>query len=85
MTASAPPEINLPKEAVSPFWASAPPEASLSSKESLAVLPLCPQEPLPSSRSITSYDSHIDSVESPLVCASPLASLAPLTQSPSSS
>ena len=85
MTASAPPEINLPKEAVSHFRASAPPEASLSSEESLAVLPLCPQEPLPSPRSITSYDSHIDSVESPLVCASPLASLAPLTQSPSGS
>ena len=39
MTASAPPEINLPKEAVSHFWASAPPEASLSSEESLAVPP----------------------------------------------
>ena len=45
MTASAPPEINLPKEAVSHFRASAPPEASLSGEESLAVLPLCPQEP----------------------------------------
>ena len=85
MTASAPPEVNLRKEAVSHFLASAPPEASHFSEESLVVLPLCPQEPLPSPQSITSYDSHIDSVESPLVCASPLASLAPLTQSPSGS
>ncbi len=98
MNASAPPESDLlPPEGVPPFRASALPEASLALSPSTQELPPSPPSPqcllfsplspqdLPLSPQSVVVVSDIESSQSPFIFAPPSASLASLTQSPSSS